>query len=234
MAMITKLSFFLQSLSLFSDLRIDHKGLNLFLAQGNIPAPFSIFKSISKLEPGTYIEANSPSNFHIRNYWSIDDCPIHNNTFDENYNVFQDLFLQSVESQMISDVSLGAFLSGGLDSSAVVSAMKEVSSGDIDTHTIGYEDNKYDESNAASAVAKHLGTKHHEFILSSDDAKSIIPQLSNIYCEPFSDSSQIPTFSCQNKQEQMLLFHYLEMVVMNFLVATIDIFFLIDSKRLLT
>ena len=76
------------------------------------------------------------------------------------------------------------------------------------------------------------GTKHHEFILSSDDAKSIIPQL-NIYCEPFSDSSQIPTFSCQNKQEQMLLFHYLEMVVMNFLVATIDIF-LIDSKRLLT
>ena len=184
----------LKALSFFSDLRIDHKGLNLFLAQGNIPAPFSIFKSISKLEPGTYIEANSPSNFHIRNYWSIDDCPIHNNTFDENYNVFQDLFLQSVESQMISDVSLGAFLSGGLDSSAVVSAMKEVSSGDIDTHTIGYEDNKYDESNAASAVAKHLGTKHHEFILSSDDAKSIIPQLSNIYCEPFSDSSQIPTF----------------------------------------
>ena len=61
---------------------------------------------------------------------------------------------------MISDVSLGAFLSGGLDSSAVVSAMKEVSSGDIDTHTIGYEDNKYDENNAASAVAK-LGTKHH-------------------------------------------------------------------------
>lgn len=95
---------------------------------------------------------------------------------------------------MISDVKLGAFLSGGLDSSAVVSAMSELSNTPVETHTIGYSENAYDESNAAREVASHLGTKHHEFTLSPNDAKSIIPNLSKLYCEPFADSSQIPTY----------------------------------------
>ena len=123
-----------------------------------------------------------------------DFLEISSNSFDENYKIFEDLFFKSVESQMISDVRLGAFLSGGLDSSAVVSAMSELSNMPVETHTIGYSENAYDESNAAREVANHLGTNHHEFILSPNDAKSIIPNLSELYCEPFADSSQIPTY----------------------------------------
>lgn len=185
----------LKALTFFSDLRIDPKGLNLYLAQGNVPAPFSIYKNIYKLEPGTYLELSSPINYEISNYWTIDDYNnLSNNTFNQNYNIFENLFISSVESQMISDVKLGAFLSGGLDSSAVVAAMTMISNDPIETHTIGYKENAYDESNAARAVASHLGTKHHEFTLNANEAMAIVPELINIYCEPFSDSSQIPTY----------------------------------------
>ncbi len=185
----------LKALSFFSELKIDYKALNLFLAQGNVPAPYSIFKNIYKLEPGTFLEVKAPSKYEVHRYWQPEDfLEISSNNFDENYKIFEDLFFKSVESQMISDVKLGAFLSGGLDSSAVVSAMSELSNTPVETHTIGYSENAYDESNAAREVASHLGTKHHEFILSPNDAKSIIPNLSKLYCEPFADSSQIPTY----------------------------------------
>ncbi len=185
----------LKALSFFSELKIDSKALNLFLAQGNVPAPYSIFKNIYKLEPGTFLEAKTPSKFEIDRYWRPEDfLEISSNSFNENYKIFEDLFFKSVESQMISDVRLGAFLSGGLDSSAVVSAMSELSNIPVETHTIGYTENAYDESNAAREIANHLGTNHHEFILNPNDAKSIIPNLSKLYCEPFADSSQIPTY----------------------------------------
>jgi asparagine synthase (glutamine-hydrolysing) len=185
----------LKALSFFSELRIDSKALNLFLAQGNVPAPFSIFKNIYKMEPGTFLVAKTPSDFDIHKYWKPEHfLDISLNSFDKNYEIFENLFLKSVESQMISDVRLGAFLSGGLDSSAVVSAMSELSDTPVETHTIGYSENAYDESNAAREIANYLGTNHHEFILSPDDAKSIIPKLSHLYCEPFADSSQIPTY----------------------------------------
>ena len=185
----------LKALSFFSRLEIDSKALNLFLAQGNVPAPYSIFKNIYKLEPGTFLEAKAPSIYEIQRYWRPEDfLEISSNSFDENYKIFEDLFFKSIGSQMISDVRLGAFLSGGLDSSAVVSAMSELSNMPVETHTIGYSENAYDESNAAREVARHLGTNHHEFILSPNDAKSIIPNLSELYCEPFADSSQIPTY----------------------------------------
>ena len=191
-------SFFaseLKALSLFSDFQIDKNGLNLYMAQGNVPAPYSIYKNIFKIVPGTYLEVNTPDNYEIYEYWNTSDfTTISSNSFHQNYDLFENLFLNTINDQMISDVRLGAFLSGGLESSAVVAAMSEVSDKKIETHTIGFKESAYDESNAASVIAKHLGTKHNEFFLSADDAKSIIPRLSNIYCEPFSDSSQIPTY----------------------------------------
>jgi len=165
------------------------------MAQGNVPAPYSIYKNIFKIVPGTYLEVNAPDNYKIYEYWNTSDfTTISSNSFHQNYDIFENLFLNTINDQMISDVRLGAFLSGGLDSSAVVAAMSELSDKKIETHTIGFKESTYDESNAASVIAKHLGTKHNEFFLSADDAKSIIPRLSNIYCEPFSDSSQIPTY----------------------------------------
>ncbi len=185
----------LKALSLFSDFQIDKNGLNLYMAQGNVPAPYSIYKNIFKIVPGTYLEVNTPHNYEIYEYWNTSDfTTISSNSFHQNFDVFENLFLNTINDQMISDVRLGAFLSGGLDSSAVVAAMSELSDKKIETHTIGFKESAYDESNAASVIAKHLGTKHNEFFLSADDAKSIIPRLSNIYCEPFSDSSQIPTY----------------------------------------
>ena len=114
---------------------------------GECTAPYSIFKNIYKLEPGTFLEAKAPSIYEIQRYWRPEDfLEISSNSFDENYKIFEDLFFKSVENQMISDVRLGAFLSGGLDSSAVVSAMSELSNIPVETHTIGYTENAYDES----------------------------------------------------------------------------------------
>ncbi|MFM8648890.1 MAG: asparagine synthetase B family protein [Actinomycetota bacterium] len=105
-----------------------------------------------------------------------------------------DLLVEVVGSRMVSDVPLGAFLSGGIDSSLVVALMSRVSTGAVKTFTIGFGNREYDESSFARRVANHIGTDHHEWILSDDDVLSVIPRLANIYDEPFADSSQIPTF----------------------------------------
>lgn len=192
--------------NLGSDLPLSPEGVNMFFAQGNIPAPYSIFKNIFKVLPAEII---SFTNFNKSTRYSYWNMPIATNidtdiSFDRASKKFESLFLQSISEQMVSDVPLGAFLSGGIDSSAVVSAMQELSDQKVQTHSIGFSENDYDESHTAARVARHLKTEHHEFQFSPQDALSVIPKLNQVYCEPFSDSSQIPTFFlCQETKKNV-------------------------------
>jgi len=177
-------------------LKVSSKGINIFLAQGNIPAPITIYENFYKLCPAEIITFKNAIKVDSSYYWSINDnlsdnCQL---SFADASKKFEEMFLSSVSEQMVSDVSLGAFLSGGIDSSAVVSAMTEMSNKKVETHTIGYSENNFDERSNARKIAQHLSTNHHEHEFTPNDALSIIPQLGSIYCEPFADSSQIPTY----------------------------------------
>lgn len=183
---------------------IDRGGLALLLRYGYIPAPYSIYKNIYKLLPGTIL---SLTRQHLNGnalspvpYWALrkkieefSSVPFRGSAQDC-LKEAESLLKKVVKQQMISDVPLGAFLSGGIDSSAVVALMQTQSSRPVKTFTIGFSDLRYDESQFAKSVAQHLGTNHTELILSSQEALSVIPRLPAIYDEPFADSSQIPTF----------------------------------------
>tara|TARA_B110001450_G_scaffold50898_1_gene47528 strand:- start:7025 stop:8953 length:1929 start_codon:yes stop_codon:yes gene_type:complete len=192
--------FFASETSFFQkidqNLALSPDGVNMYFAQGNIPAPYSIYKNIFKVMPAQILEFKTPEKHASSFYWELDvnNSSNHKKSFQQNADEFETLFLNSVEEQMVADVSLGAFLSGGLDSSAIVSAMQEISSRRVETYSIGFAEDDYNESHAARAVAQHIGTQHQEFIFTAKDALEIIPELNKIYSEPFSDSSQIPTF----------------------------------------
>ena len=184
---------------------IDRDVLCLYLRHCYIPAPYSIYKGIKKLLPGTYVQvrlgddANSPS-LMPKPYWSmeeafgvgIDDSFIGSD--EQAIHALDSQLKQSIGLQMMADVPLGAFLSGGVDSSAVVALMQSQSSQPVKTFSIGFNEAGYNEADYAKAVAKHLGTDHTELYVSSAEAMSVIPMLGKIYDEPFADSSQIPTF----------------------------------------
>ena len=182
---------------LFDDLQfnISQKSINLFLSQGNVPAPFTIYENIFKVRPGEILVFTSPSHSKSINFWTIDNIEIDNQLTQHKVNQkFESLFLESVESQMISDVPIGGFLSGGIDSTAVISAMSEISSQKVNTYSMGFNEKDFNEANKAQTISNHLGTNHHEFLVNEDDALRVIPNLQNVYCEPFADSSQIPTY----------------------------------------
>lgn len=184
---------------------IDRDVLCLYLRHCYIPAPYSIYRGIKKLLPGTYVqvrlgdEANSPS-LTPKPYWSMEvavakgiDNPFVGSD-EQAMNALDSQLKQSIRLQMIADVPLGAFLSGGVDSSAVVALMQSQASRPVKTFSIGFDEVGYNEADYAKAVAKHLGTDHTELYLSYDEAMAVIPLLGNMYDEPFADSSQIPTF----------------------------------------
>ena len=184
---------------------IDRDAVALQLRHNCIPDPYSIYKDIYKLLPGHYIQLNKNSlkNGLLPNsklYWSITQSAIYgiNNQLEISKEEIQrDLEKKiqlSIEQQMISDVPLGAFLSGGIDSSTVVALMQSKSNRPVKTFTIGFDENDYNEAQHAKKIANHLGTEHTELYVSSEKAMQIIPKLPMIYDEPFSDSSQIPTF----------------------------------------
>ena len=207
---INSVLYFASELKFFNklgaDLRLSPEGVNMFFAQGNIPAPFSIYKNIFKALPAQIMIFTNFDSSSSTTYWELPSNPdINLNiSFESASKDFENLFLQSVSEQMVSDVSLGAFLSGGIDSSAVVAAMQEVSDNKIQTHSIGFAEDDYDESNAAREVANHLKTDHHEFQFTAKDALEVIPKLNQVYCEPFADSSQIPTFFlCQETKKSV-------------------------------
>ncbi|MBT6716891.1 MAG: asparagine synthase (glutamine-hydrolyzing) [Nitrospina sp.] len=186
---------------------IDRNVLALFLRYNCIPAPYSIYKNIFKLLPGTFISVkqeditkNTTSPITPNHYWSAREIaeagasePL-GDTEEETINQLDAHLRSSIKGQMVADVPLGAFLSGGVDSSTVVALMQAQSTQRVKTFTIGFEEEAYNEAHDAKAVAKHLGTDHTELYVTPQEAMSVIPNLPSLYDEPFSDSSQIPTY----------------------------------------
>ncbi len=182
---------------------IDRDVLPLYLRHGYIPTPWSIYKGIRKLLPGTWVRFTAARKGQLPDptpYWSLTEAvaegqahPFQGSDADAVDALDQQLG-QAIEGQRLADVPLGAFLSGGIDSSTVVSLMQSRSSNPVKTFTIGFGEAGYNEADYAKAVAKHVGTDHTELFVSSDKARDIIPLLPGIYDEPFGDSSGIPTY----------------------------------------
>ena len=178
---------------------VDPGAVASYLRYACVPAPGTIFGEVAKLASGHRVEA-SRANVTVRRYWDLadiarraqQDCDRRDES--EIVEELDGLLADAVRRQMVSDVPLGAFLSGGIDSSTVVALMQRAASRPVKTFSIGFSERGFDEAACAKAVARHLGTDHTELVLSAADAQSIIPQLPTIYDEPFADSSQLPTF----------------------------------------
>ena len=179
---------------------IDLDSVSAYMRHNYIPGEQSIYKNINKLLPGTYLVYKKNQETIIKTYWDLKDKINKEQRFDDNYcskeaikNV-EELIVDSIKKRMISDVSLGAFLSGGIDSSTVVALMQKNSTNLVKTFSIGFNEKEYNEAHHAKLIAEHLGTDHTEFYVSDQDAMDVIPKLPDMYDEPFSDSSQIPTY----------------------------------------
>jgi asparagine synthase (glutamine-hydrolysing) len=173
----------------------------LLLRHNYIPAPYSIYQGIRKLLPGTLIHVDGPAVMcEPQAFWSLREVAEYGRrvpfqgTDQEAANALERHLDEAIALQRVADVPLGAFLSGGVDSSTIVALMQRQSSSPVRTFTIGFHEAGYNEAEHAMAVAKHLGTQHTELYVSGQHALDVVPQLATMYCEPFSDSSQIPTF----------------------------------------
>jgi len=170
-----------------------------FVRFGYVAASDCIYKGLRQVEPGSYLRIESEGRTTPIHYWSAREAALagkRSPVVDEADALlgFKERLAEAVRDRLVSDVPLGAFLSGGIDSSLVVALMQKLASGPVKTFTIGFNEPSYDEAPFARQVARHLGTDHHELYLSAADALSVVPKLPEIYDEPFADSSQIPTW----------------------------------------
>ncbi len=180
---------------------IDRDALALFLRHNNVPAPYSIYRGIRKLPPGSLLTLDLyTAREALEVYWDAAGLARRGsaNPFkgsaEDAVERTQSLLREAIKGQMVADVPLGAFLSGGIDSSVVVALMQSVSERPVHTFSIGFDVKDYDEAPHAKAVARHIGTDHTELYLSEQAVLDVIPLLPRIYCEPFADSSQVPTY----------------------------------------
>jgi asparagine synthase (glutamine-hydrolysing) len=182
--------------------KIDRNALGLFFKYNYIPTPHTIYENIFKLLPGTILTINQDnihSSLSPKPYWSLSSVVKSSveksfvGSEDAVVNQLEELLKDKISQQMISDVSIGAFLSGGVDSSTVVALMQSISNQPIKTFTIGFTEEFYNEAPYAASVAKHLKTNHTELYVTPKEINDVIPKLPCIYDEPFGDSSQIPT-----------------------------------------
>ena len=189
---------------------IDRTSLSLYFRYGYVPAPRSIFAGVAKLEAGMSLTVKIPdsgdslksTDFVRERFWSLARIATgavstqqrYSGSFEAASHDLESLVQQVISQQMISDVPLGAFLSGGVDSTTVVALMQRASDQPVKTFTIGFSESDFNEAVHAKAVAKHLGTDHHELYVNPAQAMDVIPRLPKIFDEPFADSSQIPTF----------------------------------------
>src|SRR5579859_5882169 len=182
---------------------IDRDALAAYLRTAYVPAPLSIYRGIAKLEPGTKLTIDAEGDLTIDRYWDVRDAmragtadrakPLSPKDAQAAIERWEGLVADAVQRRMVADVPVGAFLSGGVDSSAIVALMQANSARKVKTYSIGFREAGYDEAPYAKAVAQHLGTDHQEFYVGPEEALAVVPTLPAIYDEPFADSSQIPT-----------------------------------------
>ncbi len=179
---------------------LDRNALASFLRLGYVPAPHAIYRGAHQLPPGAILAARETGDPVIEPYWSLADIARDGQAArldvseDEAADRLDALLRDAVGRRMVADVPLGAFLSGGIDSSTVVALMQAQSTRPVRSFSIGFRERGFDEAGHAAAVARHLGTDHTELYVEPEHAMSVIPRLATMYDEPFADSSQIPTF----------------------------------------
>jgi len=172
---------------------IDHTAIDLYLTYQAIPSPYTVFKKIKKLPPGHFLIWNNGS-IDIRRYWHIDFTKKLKLSDENQYmEAMWEKLKESTKIRMVSDVPLGAFLSGGIDSSTIVGLMSEFSDHPVKTFSVGFEESDFSELQYARVVARRFNTSHNEFIV-KPDIISILPKLVWHYNEPFGDSSMVPTY----------------------------------------
>jgi asparagine synthase (glutamine-hydrolysing) len=187
------------------DRTVDRDALALFMRHDYIPGPYSIYRDVRKLEPGTMVRYNlgaagqggQPPRAEPLVYWSVEQAATNPVAVPadpaEAVLKLEEILHESIRIRLIADVPLGVLLSGGIDSSAVAALARHVMPGKLRTFSIGFREGEFDESGYARDVARALGTEHSELYVSAQDALEVVPQLARIYDEPFGDSSQIPT-----------------------------------------
>lgn len=205
---IDNVLYFASELKAFHDIpnfskTLNRNAVNLFTRYNYIPAPYSVFEDVYKLSAGMFLNISSEADCnpdHQKSYWDLEShaqkaqrtpSPL---SYKDALTRLDEHVTRAVSKRMMSDVPLGAFLSGGIDSSLVVAKMAALSNQPIETFTIGFKDEKYNEASHAKEIAHYLKTNHHEKIIDEKDLFTVIDKLPSIYCEPFSDSSQIPTY----------------------------------------
>ena len=179
---------------------LDRDALAAYLRVAYVPTPHSIYRGIGKLAPGHVAVIDAEGEVKTSAFWSLEDAvergraaPFEGND-SEAIDALEALLADAVGRRLVSDVPLGAFLSGGIDSSTVAAMMRAKSNAPVRTYSIGFDQPGYDEAPHARKVAEALGTEHTELYVSPDQARAVIPELPQIYDEPFADSSQVPTY----------------------------------------
>lgn len=180
--------------------RLRKEAVNTAIHLGYVPAPLTIYENVVKVEPGTICTFAEPSSCRVRRYWSpaqvVREGRAHPFAagLDEAADELDELLRSSISLRLISDVPVGVFLSGGIDSSTVTAVMRNISNGPVRSFSIGFGPDEFNEAPHARAIARHLGTEHTELYISSEDALAVIPKLPAMFDEPFADHSQIPTY----------------------------------------
>lgn len=191
----------------FSKNNLSKKALNLFFSLTYIPAPYTIYNDVYKLEAGNYIEIDETGKFEVKEFYNLDKIvqngqnePIADYKFAQKQ--LRELLFNSVKKRMLADVPLGSFLSGGIDSSIISAIMAEISPTPIKTFSIGFKEKAYDESERAALVAKHIGSDHTLHIVGHEDLLAVVDQTLAYYDEPFGDSSAIPSMLVAKKAKE--------------------------------
>ena len=185
-----------------SENNINTEALNYYFNYLSIPSPLSIYKNFNKLSPGSFICLNTKDlknqivskNLYYKKKQIIFNSAIKNNNYDKSKSSLENILTESINDMLIGDRPIGAFLSGGIDSSLVCALISKRLGKKIQTFTIGFENKAYDESIFSKKISETLGTQHNEHIFNDKDINEIIPKIPLVYDEPFSDSSQIPTY----------------------------------------